>query len=91
VTLNDSIGYDEPEPLPFSARHWLGAALLEAGKAIDAQRVYEDELKKHPHNGWSLTGLQLALKGQGKPTATVDADLHASWARSDTPIKASRF
>ena len=26
----EALVYDEPEPLPFSARHWLGAALLEA-------------------------------------------------------------
>ena len=33
VKLEDEIDYDEPEPLPFSARHWLGAALLEAKRA----------------------------------------------------------
>ena len=26
VELEDSLGYDEPEPLPFAARHWLGGA-----------------------------------------------------------------
>ncbi len=91
VTLDDSIVIDDPEPLPFPARHWLGAALLEAKRFAEAERVYRQDLTRHPHNGWSLTGLQLALKGQGKPTATVDADLRASWARSDTAIKASRF
>ena len=30
VELQDALTYDEPEPLPFAARHWLGAALLEA-------------------------------------------------------------
>ncbi len=38
VTLDDELEYDEPEPLPFPARHWLGAALLEAGRAADAER-----------------------------------------------------
>ena len=58
--------YDEPEPLPFPARHWLGAALLEAGRHADAERVYREDLERHPHNGWSLLGLQQALKAQGK-------------------------
>jgi tetratricopeptide (TPR) repeat protein len=91
VKLDDEIDIDEPEPLPFPARHWLGAALLEAGRHADAERVYRDDLKEHPHNGWSLLGLQMAVKGQGKPTAEIDADLQASWSRSDTWIRASRF
>jgi tetratricopeptide (TPR) repeat protein len=88
---DDEVEYDEPEPIPFAARHWLGAALLEAGRHADAERVYREELKKHPHNGWSLVGVQQALRAQGKPTSDVDKDLAASWARSDTWIRASRF
>jgi hypothetical protein len=53
--------------------------------------VYREDLKDHPHNGWSLLGLQQALKAQGKVDAEVDADLTASWSRSDTWIRASRF
>jgi tetratricopeptide (TPR) repeat protein len=91
VVLDDAIVIDDPEPLPFAARHWLGAALLDAKRFADAERVYRADLERHPHNGWALIGLQLALKGQGKDTTSVDADLRTSWARSDTPIQASRF
>ncbi len=91
VSVEDSIVIDDPEPLSFPARHWLGGALLEAGRFEDAERVYRTDLQRHPHNGWSLVGLQAALKGQGKPTRVVDDDLRASWARSDTPIRSSRF
>ena len=91
VALDDSIVIDDPEPLPFPARHWLGAALLDAKRFADAERVYRDDLKQHPHNGWSLVGLQTALKQQGKMSADVDADLRTSWARADTPIRESRF
>ena len=91
VALDDSIVIDDPEPLPFPARHWLGAALLDAQRFADAERVYREDLKRHPHNGWSLVGLQLALKGQGKPSAEIDSDLRSSWARADTPIRGSRF
>ena len=69
----------------------LGAALLEAGRPADAERVYREDLKQHPHNGWSLLGLQQALKAQDKSAPDVDADLTASWSRSDTWIRASRF
>ena len=89
--LDDELEYDEPEPLPFAARHWLGAALLEAKRPADAEREYRADLKAHPHNGWSLLGLQQALKAQGKTDPDVDADLAKSWSRSDTWIRSSRF
>jgi tetratricopeptide (TPR) repeat protein len=91
VTLDDELEYDEPEPIPFPARHWLGAALLDAKRPADAERVYREDLKDHPHNGWSLLGLQQALKAQGKSEPEVDADLKKSWSRSDTWTRASRF
>ena len=91
VKLEDELIYDEPEPLPFAARHWLGAALLEAGRPADAERAYREEIEDHPHNGWSLFGLQQALSAQGKRDAAVDKDLEESWARSDAWIRASRY
>jgi tetratricopeptide (TPR) repeat protein len=91
AALDDGLTYDEPEALPFDARHWLGAALLEAGHHNAAERVYREELVDHPHNGWSLLGLQKALAAQGKASKDVDDDLAASWSRSDTWIRASRF
>ncbi|HEY6987954.1 MAG TPA: tetratricopeptide repeat protein, partial [Bryobacteraceae bacterium] len=91
VAKEDAMTYDEPEPLPFSARHWLGAALVEAKDYTNAERVYREELKRHPHNGWSLLGLRAALAGEGKPTGEVEQQFESSWARSDTWIRASRF
>ncbi len=91
VEVEDRLEYSEPEPLPFAARHWLGAALLEAGRFADAERVYREELEDHPNNGWSLFGLQQALRAQGKPSPDVEAEFEESWARSDTWMAASRF
>ena len=91
VVLEDALTYDEPEPLPFAARHWLGAALLEAKRFADAERIYREELEDHPHNGWSLLGLQQALAGRGTKAAEVDADLTASWSRADAWIQSSRY
>ena len=91
VELEDSLDYDEPEALPFAPRHWLGAALLEAGRAGEAELVYRIELADHPHNGWSLFGLQQALTAQGRSDGAVDRDLVASWGRSDVSLEASRL
>jgi hypothetical protein len=91
VALEDELAYDEPEPLPFAPRHWLGATLLEAGRPEAAERVYRTELADHPHNGWSLYGLLQALEAQGRSDPAVERDFAASWARADVRITASRF
>ena len=91
VEVEDSLNYDEPEILPFSARHWLGAALLEAERYRAAEDVYRDELEDHPHNGWSLYGLRQALAARGRVDEDVERDFEASWGRSDTWIQSSRF
>lgn len=89
--MQEALTYDEPEPLPFSAFHWLGAALLEARRFGEAEQAYRRELRDHPHNGWSLLGLQQALAGRGITSPEVDDDLARSWGRADTWIQASRF
>ncbi|CAN0595056.1 unnamed protein product, partial [Laminaria digitata] len=71
VALEDSMQYDEPEPLPFDSRHWLGAALLEDGQYEKAEEVYRTELEDHPNNGWSHFGLIEALEAQGKSSEEV--------------------
>jgi tetratricopeptide (TPR) repeat protein len=91
VEREDALGYDEPEPLPFAARHWLGAALLEQERYAEAEQVYRAELEDHAHNGWSLFGLKTAVEAQGRTDAAVDADLEASWSRADVWLRASRY
>jgi tetratricopeptide (TPR) repeat protein len=89
--IQAALVYDEPEPLPFSAFHWLGAALLESRRFDEAEKAYRAELTDHPHNGWSLLGLQRALAGKGLTSRDVDADFASSWSRADTWIQSSRF
>jgi tetratricopeptide (TPR) repeat protein len=89
--IQAALVYDEPEPLPFSAFHWLGAALLQSGRFEEAEKAYRVELQDHPHNGWSLLGLQRALEERGVQSSEVSADFAASWSRADTWIQSSRF
>jgi hypothetical protein len=93
VEIEEGLTYDEPEPFVFPARHWLGALLLEAGRPAEAEREYEADLKVHPNNGWSLTGLEQALRAQGR-TAEADrvrARFDEAWVRAETVIRSSRF
>ncbi len=93
VALEDELRYDEPEPLNFSARHWLGALLLEMERPVEAEAVYRAALVDHPLNGWSLFGLEQALRAQGRhgDAELVKRDFEASWADADVWIRASRF
>ncbi len=93
VELEDGLRYDEPEPLNFSARHWLGAILLEDGKGAEAERVYRAALDDHPNNGWSLFGLEQSLRAQGKSAAAdqVHRDFLRAWDRADVWLRSSRF
>jgi tetratricopeptide (TPR) repeat protein len=87
--FDDQQPYDEPEPIPYAARHWLGAALLEAGRFEEAEDVFRTELDDHPHNVWSLHGLKAALAALGKTDTAVDADFEESTARMDVWITSS--
>ena len=88
--IEDGLRYDEPEPLNFSIYQWYGDALHEAGRYAEAEEAFRHELVKHPHNGWSLFGLERALRAQGMDAEAdhVHQDFLDAWARSDTYLRA---
>ena len=91
VALEDGLDYDEPEPLPFAARHWLGQTLLDADQPTKAEAVFRAELADHPHNGWSLFGLKQALAARGLDDPLVNKDYEQSWARADVWLSGSKY
>jgi tetratricopeptide (TPR) repeat protein len=93
VAAEDRIAYDEPKNWFFPARHLLGAALLKQGAASDAENVYREDLRQCPANGWSLYGLGVALKRQGKvaEAGEVAKQFAESWKYSDVMLTASAF
>ena len=93
VQTEDSLRYNEPPDWKLPARHFLGAALMDAGKFAEAEKVYLDDLRINRENGWSLTGLQQAYLKQGKKsevTATAKR-FGKAWKHSDIAITSSRF
>jgi len=93
VHQQDSLHYDEPPPWNMTARQSLGAVLLAAGRAPDAEAVYREDLARNPENGWSLYGLVQALRSEKKETeaAATEKRYHVAWATSDVTLEASRF
>ena len=93
IELEDGLRYDEPEPLNFSARHWLGDLLLEMERYEQAEGVFRAALEDHPLNGWCLFGLEAALRAQdeGQKADAVHELFTQSWARSDTWMRGPVF
>jgi tetratricopeptide (TPR) repeat protein len=93
VRLQDEHWFTEPPPWHYPVRQSLGAALLQAGRAAEAEAVYREDLRWNPENGWSLFGLAQSLRAQGKTAAAaaVDARFRRAWARADVQLTSSRF
>lgn len=91
--VEDAGLYFEPPKWYYPIRHSLGAALLKAGQHAEAEKVYREDLRRFPENGWSLFGLAQALQAQGKNTeaAAAEARFRRAWASTDVTLAASRF
>jgi tetratricopeptide (TPR) repeat protein len=93
VTKEDQLAYDEPADWFFPTRHLLGAVLIKAGKATDAEVVYRDDLDRHPNNGWALHGLAQSLKLQGRnaDASAAQQRFDSAWKNADVTLVASAF
>lgn len=88
VNLEDQLKYDEPETWYYPVRQSLGAILLQANRAAEAETVYREDLKHHPENGWSLFGLAQSLRAQGKieAAAAVQKRFEKAWQSADITL-----
>ncbi|MGH4008665.1 MAG: tetratricopeptide repeat protein [Pseudonocardiaceae bacterium] len=93
VELEDAMPYREPADWLYPVRHSLGAVLLAAGQAPEAEAVYREDLRRNPENGWALYGLMQALEAQGNTTesAEVRERFDQAWAHADITLTASRI
>jgi tetratricopeptide (TPR) repeat protein len=93
VGMEEKLSYDEPPGWMQPVRHALGALLLADGRHAEAEAVYRADLVRHPHNAWSLLGLQQALGLQGN-TEAADAmkqQVETAWANADVRPVASCY
>jgi tetratricopeptide (TPR) repeat protein len=93
VAAADQLPYDEPPVWFYPVRESLGAALLAAGRAPEAERVFREDLNRHPRNARSLFGLQAALAKQGRDSeaALVQREFEAAWTNADTKLTLEEF
>jgi tetratricopeptide (TPR) repeat protein len=93
ILVEDALTYVEPSDWYTPARHNLGAALLKAGRAAEAEAVYRRDLEIYPANGWSLAGLEQSLRAQDKGAEAEDArrQFEQAWSSADVKIASSRL
>ena len=93
VEIEDQNNYTEPPDWAQPMRHYLGAALLEAGQSVAAEAVYRRDLRWNQNNGWSLFGLQqsLSLQGKREETKKVLEQWQQAWVYADIELTASHL
>ncbi|MFZ0429372.1 MAG: tetratricopeptide repeat protein, partial [Acidobacteriota bacterium] len=93
VRLQDGMFYTEPPDWYYPVRHNLGAALLDAGRAEEAETVYWQDLRRYPENPFSLFGLGQSLSAQGRKAEAeaVRTRFEKAWAQADCELTSSRW
>jgi predicted Zn-dependent protease len=88
VSLEDSLDYNEPPDWLYPMREPLGAALLQAGKPAEAERVFREDLKENARNPRSMFGLAESLKAQSKTeeAKAEEQQFRIAWKNADTKL-----
>jgi Tfp pilus assembly protein PilF len=88
VEAERELSYMEPPYWHYAAKLSLGAALIKAGQAAEAEKVFRDTLKDLPDNGWPLFGLEQSLRLQGRENEAkqVAKEFKKAWKHADTKL-----
>ena len=93
VEFQDNLNYTEPPDWSQSMRLYQGAALLDAGRAEEAEEVYLQDLQWNQQNGWSTFGLYQSLEAQGKEQEAIitKRQFDSLWRNADVQLTRSRI
>ena len=89
VAAEDALVYDEPPGWMLPVRHALGALLMADERYAEAEAVYREDLRRNRDNGWSLTGLKLALQEQERGTEAEELTMRLARAFNDADTRPS--
>jgi tetratricopeptide (TPR) repeat protein len=87
----DHLNYTEPPDWYYPVRESLGAALLTAGRAKEAEEVFREDLRRNPRNPRSLFGLKESLRAQQREidAGWVEREFQEAWKKADRELKVS--
>jgi len=85
VEFEDGLLYGEPPEWTLPVRQELGSMLLAAERAAEAEQAFREDLERFRDNGWSLRGLELALRdlGRNEEAAAAAAAFTEAWRFAD--------
>jgi tetratricopeptide (TPR) repeat protein len=88
VAIQDAFTYDEPPAWYYPLRESLGVALLRAGNAGEAEKIFREGARRIPKNGRMLFGLMQSLKAQNKQEEStwVQKEYEAAWSKADVKL-----
>jgi tetratricopeptide (TPR) repeat protein len=86
--LEAALMYDEPPAWLYPVSQWLGAALLKAGQAPAAEKVFRDALATRPRDGRLLFGLWQTLLAQKRDSEAilVQQQHEEAWKNATAPL-----
>lgn len=89
VQIQDGLNYGEPPEWFYPVRESLGAALLQNGKAEEAEAVFREDLERNPRNPRSLFGLWRSLEAQSRPADAkwVHREFENAWRNADVALR----
>jgi tetratricopeptide (TPR) repeat protein len=89
IALQDTLKYDEPPDWFYPVRESLGAVLLLNGNAVEAEKVFREDLDRNPRNPRSLFGLSEALRAQNRSydAQFVDKQFQSNWKTTEIKLK----
>ena len=91
VLLQDNLPYTEPPFWYYPTRQTLGHVLLQSEKPYEAIKIFKEDLKDYPKNGWSYYGLHKAYEEIGDSLNSEKSFnmFENLWKESDIKVSSS--
>ena len=88
-SIESNMVYNEPRDWLLNPKHYLGNALIKAGRIDEARKVFEKDLLNNRENGWALFGMYQCNMAERKNTESEEILVRFRKAFEKSDIKLS--
>jgi tetratricopeptide (TPR) repeat protein len=91
IAAEDALFYNEPADWLLPERETLGTALMNAGRAAEAEKIFRADLERNRQNPRSLFGVWKSLEQRGRTADAAKArkEFEAAWRGADVTLVAA--